>query len=333
LILNPAIIAIILTSLLITAYAAYASIFGLQIVRHWDIHSGSERQLVMERRTYLISTVVTYLFGLALFSTFLFVYTGDHIHGLFVGAMCAAGTFNVNAYGYPLLVLKVLNFFLCGLWLILNYTDGQGADYPLIRPKYRFLVGITLLLAIDTWLTLNYFGALQANVITSCCGTLFSTDTQSIAGDLASLPSYGTKIFLFLGLALVLRSGIHFVLTGRGCRVFSYLSTGFFVFAIAAIIAVISVYFYELPTHHCPFCLLQAEYHYIGYPLYGALFSAGITGAGVGVIDRFRDVSSLKAVIPRLQKRLCLTSLIGYIIFMAIAVYPMVFSDFKLQGY
>ena len=332
-ILNPAIIAIIVSSLLVTAYAVYASLFGLQIIRRWDIHSGSERQLALERRTYLISTLVAYFFGLVLFSTFLFVYTGDHLHSLFVGAMCAAGTFNVNAYGYPLLVLKVFNFVLCGLWLIMNYADGQGADYPLIRPKYRFLMVITLLLVLETWLTLNYFGALKANVITSCCGTLFSTDTQSIAGDLAALPSMGTKVFLFLGLALVLRSGIHFFVTGRGGRVYAYLSSGLFVFAIAAVIAVISVYFYELPTHHCPFCLLQGEYNYIGYPLYLSLFLAGISGAGVGLLDRFRYTPSLHAVIPRLQKRFCLTSMIGYILFIAIAVYPMIFSDFKLEGY
>ena len=332
-ILSPAIIAIIVSSLLVTAYAAYASLFGLRIIRHWDIHSGSERQLALERKTYLISTVMAYLFGLALFSSFLFIYTGDHIHRLFVGAMCAAGTFNVNPYGYPLLVVKLINFVLCGLWLIMNYTDSQAAEYPLIRRKYRFLIGITAMLALETLLTLNYFGGLKADVITSCCGTLFSTDTQSIAGSLASLPSSLTKVILYLGVVLVIRIGIHVVLTGRGARIFSYLSTGMMVFSIAAVIAVVSVYYYELPTHHCPFCLLQGEYHYIGYPLYLALFTAGITGAGVGVIDRFREVPTLKAVIPRLQKKLSIWSMVGYIVFTAISVYPMIFSDFKLGGF
>lgn len=332
-ILNPAIIAIILISLLVSAYAAYASVFGLRIVRHWDIRSGSERQLALERKTYLISTVMAYLFGLALFSTFLFVYTGDHIHSLFVGAMCAAGTLNVNPYGYPLLVMKLVNFVLCGLWLIVNYTDGQAADYPLIRRKYRFLMVIAAMLALETLLTVNYFGELRADVITSCCGTLFSSDTQSIAAELASLPSFATKIALYLGVVLVLRSGIHVIVTGRGARVFSGLSTGMLVFSIAAVIAVVSVHYYELPTHHCPFCLLQGEYHYIGYPLYLALFTGGITGAGVGVIDRFRDVPSLEAVVPRLQKSLCLWSMAGYAVFTAIAAYPMIFSDFRLDGY
>ena len=332
-ILNPAIIAIVLSSLLVTAYAVFASVFGLRIIRYWDIHSGSERQLALERKTYLISTVMAYLFGLALFSTFLFVYTGDHIHSLFVGAMCAAGTLNVNPYGYPLLVVKILNFILCGIWLIVNYTDGQAADYPLIRRKYRFLLGITALLALETLLTVSYFGGLTADVITSCCGTLFSTDTQSIAGDLASLPSYATKVLLYLGVVLVLRTGFHVILTGRGTRIFSYLSTGMMVYSIAAVIAVISVYYYELPTHHCPFCLLQSEYHFIGYPLYLALFTAGIAGAGVGVIDHFRDVPTLRAVIPRLQKKLSIWSMAGYIVFTAIATYPIIFSDFKLDGY
>lgn len=332
-ILNPAIITLIAVSILITAYAVYASLFGLQIVRHWDIRSGSERQLQLERRTHLISTVMTHLFGLVLFSSFLFIYTGDHLHRLFVGAMCAAGTLNVNAYGYPLLVVKILNFFLCGLWLILNATDGLGVDYPLIRPKYRFLMAITGLMILETLLTVNYFGAQQADVITSCCGTLFSADTQTVAGGLAAMPPYATSVVLFLGVALLLRVGIHFSITGRGARLFGGLSAGTLVVGIAAVIAVISVYYYELPTHHCPFCLLQPDYHYIGYPLYLALFCGGITGSGVGLIDRYRDVPSLRAAVPRLQKRLCLWSMAGYIGFAVIAAYPMIFSDFKLHGY
>ena len=54
--------------------------------------------------------------------------------------MCAAGTLNVNAYGYPTLVLKVLNCLLAGIWLILNHADNRADDYPLIRKKYALLL-------------------------------------------------------------------------------------------------------------------------------------------------------------------------------------------------
>jgi hypothetical protein len=333
LILNPAIIALISSSLLITAYAVYASTIGFQILGRWDIKSGSEGQLILERKTYLISTLLAYLFGLSLFSLFLFIYTADHVHNLFVGAMCAAGSLNVNKYGYPALVMKSINFFLCGVWLIINYTDNKGLDYPLVQVKYKLLIVITALLAFETFLIINYFLHLQPNVITSCCGTLFSTDAASIAGGIASLPSIPAKVLFYLSVVLALRSGIHFLVTGRAVRVFAYLSTWLYIFSFAAIISFISLYFYELPTHHCPFDLLQRDYNYIGYPLYLSLFAAGITGAGAGVIDRFKDAPSLKSALPGLQKKLCLFAMIGYTVFTLIATYPMIFSDFILEGY
>lgn len=58
--------------------------------------------------------------------------------------------------------------------------------------------------------------------------------------------------------------------------------------SLAAIISFISVYIYELPTHHCPFCIVMEEYGYIGYLLYLPLFGAAVTGMGIGVLLPFR---------------------------------------------
>jgi hypothetical protein len=75
-------------------------------------------QLALERRTYLISTLLAYGFGAQLLSLFLFSFTADQLHPFFVGAMCAAGTLYVNTYGYPALILKMINFLLVtsGCW-------------------------------------------------------------------------------------------------------------------------------------------------------------------------------------------------------------------------
>ena len=83
------------------------------------------------------------MFAFELISFFLYIYTADHLHTLFVGAMCAAGTLKVNGFGYPALLLKMLNFILAGLWLIMNYADNQAYDYPLIKKKYLLLLLIT----------------------------------------------------------------------------------------------------------------------------------------------------------------------------------------------
>ena len=51
---------------------------------------------------------------------------------------------------------------------------------------------------------------------------------------------------------------------------------------------------------------------------------------GTGVLEGLKGPESLLSVIPGLQRRLCLFSMAGFLIFVLIAVYPMIFSDFVL---
>lgn len=332
-IFHPAIIALLVSSVLITFLILYSSYFGLQIVRKWDIKSGSEQQLNLERRTYLISTILTYVLGFQLISLFLYIYTADNLHSLFVGAMCAAGTLNVNDYGYPTLILKVVNFLLAGLWLVLNYTDNRAYDYPLIKKKYVFLLVIALFVTSEMIIQTNYLLRLKADVITSCCGSLFSTDTSGITSEIAALPSIPMKIAFYLGMAFTFVLGIYFYLKNRGGYVFSLASLATFVISIISLISFISLYFYELPTHHCPFCILQREYGYIGYVLYITILSGSVLGMGVSVVMPFRNIQSLSEILPSIQRRFALMSLVLFFLFTAVVTFRIVFSDFKLEGY
>ncbi len=103
-----------------------------------------------------------------------------------------------------------------------------------------------------------------------------------------------------------------------------------FLISIASFISFISIYFYELPTHHCPFCILQKEYGYIGYFLYLLLLLGGLTGMGVGLLMPFRQTPSLKETLPAIQKHLALTSVICYLCFTVIATYQIIFSNLKM---
>jgi hypothetical protein len=331
-IISPAIIALTLGSVLIALITGYASAIGIRILRWWDIQSGSDRQLQLERKTYLISTVLSYVMAFELASLFLFVFAADHMRGLFIGAMCAAGTLNANDWGYPALVLKTVNFLVCGVWLIVNYIDNRGYDYPLIRFKYRLLLVICLLVVLEALLQTGFFAGLQPDVITSCCGAMFNAGAQNLVSGIAHLPPGMAEIMFYLSVVLMLRTGIHFYATGHGAPAFAGFCLWLLAASFAAIISFVSLYVYELPTHHCPFCLVQKEYHYYGYPLYAALFCAGITGTAVGVINRFAGIASLKEILPAIQKRLCLISMICYSLFTALATYPVLFSGFTLSG-
>ena len=58
---QPAIIALLLAAGLAVLMLAGAAPFAVQVIRHWDIGSGSERQLALERRTYLFSTLLAFV--------------------------------------------------------------------------------------------------------------------------------------------------------------------------------------------------------------------------------------------------------------------------------
>jgi len=332
-IFHPAIIALCVASLLITFMLLYGASYGTQILRRWDIQSGSEGQLALERKTYLVSTFLNYVFGFELLSLFLFIFTVDHLHIFFVGAMCAAGSLHVNGYGYPALILKVVNFVFAGLWLILNYTDNKAYDYPLIKKKYLFLLLLTPPFLTEAVLQANYFFRLTPNIITSCCGSLFSGDGGSLTSEISSLPSIPAKLVFYLSMIGTGISGVRYYRHGKGGYLFSTTSAIAFFVSIASLISFISLYFYEMPSHHCPFCVLQGEYGYVGYPLYVALLGGAICGMGVGVLMPFRNVKSLSEYIPQIQRRLTLAALILFFLFAGIATYKVLFSGFVLEGY
>ncbi len=131
--------------------------------------------------------------------------------------------------------------------------------------------------------------------------------------------------------ALTLVAGFLFFFKGKGGYLFAGLSGILFLIAATSIFSFISLYVYELPTHHCPFCVLQREYGYVGYPLYVALLGSTITGMGVGLLMPFRKIESLREILPRLQKRLTLVSM-GFIFLLAMIVtYKVISSHLILE--
>src|SRR5512145_1672352 len=139
-ILHPGILALLCGSILALLMLVYAGGLGVKILRRWDFRSSSEEQLVLERKTYLVSTIVSYALGFEIFSILLFVFTVDEIHTLFVGAMCATGSLNANPLGWYALYAKIAVFFAAALWLALNYLDGRAEDFPLVKRKFALLL-------------------------------------------------------------------------------------------------------------------------------------------------------------------------------------------------
>lgn len=204
-IFQPAIIALLLASTLCVLALVASTPFAIDLIRRWDSGSGSALQIRLERRTYLFSTLLAFVLVVQLAATLLFVFNGEKMSVMFVGAMCAVGTLNMNPYGFPALNAKILIFFLAAMWLAINHVDSRARDYPLVRIKYALLLLLlTPLLLASAWIELQFFLNLKADVITSCCGSLFSANASSVVAKTATLAPLPAMILFYAAMGLAI---------------------------------------------------------------------------------------------------------------------------------
>lgn len=330
---QPAIIALLLASGLAALMLAASVPFAVAVLRRWDLSSGAEAQLALERRTYLVATLLKIVMVAELAALILFVFNADRMAALFTGAMCAVGTLKVDPFGFPALYLKMAVFFLAGCWLVLDHVDNRGWDYPLIRVKYAALLALAPLLLVSALVQAAYFMGLRADVITSCCSTLFSGGGVTVTSNSVAALPHGVALSALAGaLAAVLASGAVFLRWGRFGWLHAVLSAAAFLVGMAAIISTISVYVYELPHHHCPFCILKREYGHVGYLLYAPLFVGTLCGLGTGIAAATRRLPSLLLTAPAVARALALWSMGGFVGFAAVALWLIARSHLILFG-
>jgi hypothetical protein len=328
--LNPGIIALLLSSALTALMMTYSAMFGLRVLRGWNLKSGTEAQLRLERRTYLASTLMANVLFFEVMSLFLFIQTAERLHPLFVGAMCAAGTLYVNPFGYPALGLRIVLSTVAGLWLILNWLDSKAPDYPLIRLKYRMLILMAPLAIASASLSWLYLTGLRADVITSCCGSLFSQGSESVREEVALLGAGLMRNIYIIAAALVFITGGLYWRTGRGPRAFGLLSALMLPLGLYTLITSISPYIYELPTHRCPFCMLQWDYNYIGYLIYASLLLGTILGMGAGAAGALGGLHSMPQGPAQIRRFLTLASLVSFAVFTFIVIWSVVSSNLRM---
>jgi len=250
--------------LLLLLLIAFAVTVG--ILARWDFGSFSEQQFRLERRAYLVMTILLFAFVVKFLLLIYFVFTLDNLSLLVPGAMCAAGVISANGYGMPLLFLKLTILFFLLLWMAVNSYDLKARNYPLFRVKSWLFVLIFFLIAIETGLDYAYFTHIDIQKPVSCCSTLYGQ--MEGANPLPFGLDTTTLLILFYLLYAVLAGAL--LIRQRLLSLVSALL--FVVIAYYSVVYFFGTYIYELPTHKCPFCMLQKEYYYIGYLVWGTLF-------------------------------------------------------------
>ncbi len=284
--LTPQILTINLLNLLFTIFLFIASIIAIKIVLKWDLNRNDEVQYRLLKENYLIQTIIKIVFYIKLPLFLFFIYTLDNLSNLIPGAMCGVGVINGVDFGVSLMVLKIINIYLFGFWLLLNRLDNSFSTYPYTKTKYLFFIIIFLLFLGEVYLEFNYFYELNPNKIVTCCSVVYNASSNNLIGNLLKLDNRVWLSLFYLNYILILISYKKDIL-------FALFNISFVVVSIITIITFFGIYIYQLPTHHCPFCLLQSDYYYIGYFIYTSLFLGTISGIGSIFFKKYKKYSIL----------------------------------------
>jgi hypothetical protein len=91
----------------------------------------------------------------------------------------------------------------------------------------------------------------------------------------------------------------------------------------------VSIYIYENPHHHCPFCILKREYNYIGFALYAPLFVGAACGLASGVLS-LRPPPSLQTRLVGFTRKLRRVSMVGFAVFGGLCAWAVMSSGLHI---
>jgi hypothetical protein len=100
-----------------------------------------------------------------------------------------------------------------------------------------------------------FFIKIDTSQLVNCCSVIYKDDYNF------AKESIGYFIILFYMLFFAA-----LMLVWRDKKGMLFIWSAFFAYiAYLSVIYFFGTYIYELPTHNCPFCMMQKEYGYVGY--------------------------------------------------------------------
>ena len=238
----------------------------IKILLKWDFNSTSLEQYKLEEKSYFVMLILYFTFIIKIILYPYFIYVLDSLSNIIPGAMCGAGVISANSYGEPLLIIKTIILFLSAIWIVINIFDIKQKHSFFMKTKSKIYLILFVFVIVEFILQIKFFSSLSTQSLVTCCSIIYSAD-QSANG----LP-FNISLVLLL-IVFYLTSILLFISNYKQNIFYSFfLALTFIYFSYYSVIYFFGTYIYELPTHHCPFCMLQKDYYYIGYFIFASLF-------------------------------------------------------------
>jgi hypothetical protein len=242
------------------------------ILKKWDFQSYTPVQYRLEKYAYLVMVILIFAFSMKFILLPYFIFTMDKISDIVPGAMCSAGVISFNHYGMKLFFIKLLILLFLMVWLMINHYDLDAKKYPWFKLKGWLYLVIFLLISVELYWDYAFFNDIDIHKVLNCCSTLYG-----LLEGVNPLPFGLDKTRLLILFYLLY---IMIVLSTFGKQYF-ILSIGLILFTIIGYYSVLyffGTYIYQMPNHNCPFCMLQKDYYYIGYLLWGSFIGGLFLG-------------------------------------------------------
>jgi hypothetical protein len=285
--LEPWVFLRLVAGLVATALLVRASLTAITVIRHFDVMRVTEGQLALERRVELAGTFVRVGAVAQVVALLLSALAADKLSRGIRGAMCAYGTFNSTPWGFRAFGASVVAALAAGTLAQLYSFDARLRGMELARPLSWATLAVAPIAAVDLVLQLAFVLHLDLSVVASCCSTQLDA-VASARGATASGPRLVSVALAAVAGAVCL--GLAVLCARRPRRPTAVLlgaaASLALPLAAAAVVLEVAPYAFEVPQHHCPFCLLRGDVGLIGYPLFGAMLASAIWlfGAGASAI-------------------------------------------------
>ncbi len=293
---EPWVLLRIAAGLVATALFVRASITAFSVIRHFNVMRATEGQLALERRVELAGTFVRVGAGAQIVALILTALSADKLSRGIRGAMCAYGTFNSSPWGFRALAASIVAALAAGTLAQLYVFDARVRTMDLAKTLSWLTLAVAPLALADLVLQITFLFDLDLSVVASCCSV--QLDAVASARSITTNGPRLTSVALasIAGAASVILAFVCARRPRRSIAVFTgALASLALPLALAAVILEIAPYAFEVPQHHCPFCLLRADAGAIGYPLFGALFVGAIWIFGAGVSAVIARAPELRA--------------------------------------
>lgn len=281
------VIALLLSQFSSFVLLAGAALLSSQIIKRWSVDNFNEEQLFLERRSYLVGSIVQFVLIFQIASLLMFLNTTNHhFTEVIKGAMCADGVLGANSYGKPLLYIKMGAMILYITYLLLNHLDNSEPAYPLTPTKYWLIYPIFVLIGFDLLYTILFFYYIEPDLIATCCSVTFAGKGGN-NGYFSLLSTNFTTTWLWLfgisGATLLLV----LLISKRLAWIKLLLGSIFVTSAIYSLKHFFVKYIYGLPSHNCLYDIFWAKHHLVGYVFFGGYYILITTLIGTVILQLF----------------------------------------------